>query len=139
MTSTFEPSASQKARIFPIASGSAPSGGVRIHQRLTKREAKPASGPERSVPATGWAGMKSACRGRSGVSVAITAPLTEPTSDTIAPSLKYDAIARPMHSLAPTGAQRMTQSALLTALAKSLVEYRLVERRPEPLNHVRSE
>ena len=28
-------------------------GGVRMHQRLTNNSAKPASGPEYSVPATG--------------------------------------------------------------------------------------
>jgi len=33
-------------------------GGVRMHQRLTNNSAKPASGPEYSVPATGCAGTK---------------------------------------------------------------------------------
>src|SRR3984885_11982113 len=51
----------------------------------------------------------------------MTAPLTEPTSDTIAPCLSAGAMARPIASLAPTGAHRMTQSALLTARAKSSV------------------
>ena len=41
----------------------------------------------------------------------MTAPLTEPTSDTIAPCWSAGAMARPIASLAPTGAQRMTQSA----------------------------
>ena len=35
-----------------------PSGGVRMHQRLTNSVAKPASGPDCSVPATGWAGTR---------------------------------------------------------------------------------
>src|ERR1700734_3790165 len=51
----------------------------------------------------------------------MTAPLTEPTSDTIAPCLSAGAMARPIASLAPTGAHRMTQSALPTARAKSSV------------------
>ena len=33
--------------------GVGPTGGVRMHHRLTKSSAKPASGPEYSVPATG--------------------------------------------------------------------------------------
>ena len=51
----------------------------------------------------------------------MTAPLTEPTSETIAPCLSAGAMARPIASLAPTGAQRMTQSALRTARARSSV------------------
>ena len=39
----------------------------------------------------------------------MTAPLTEPTSETIAPCLSAGAMARPIASLAPTGAQRITQ------------------------------
>ena len=36
--------------------GRSPSGGVRMHQRLMNSSAKPESGPECSVPATGCAG-----------------------------------------------------------------------------------
>ena len=46
------PSASRRA------AGSAPGGGVRMHQRPSNNSAKPASGPDCSVPAIGWAGMK---------------------------------------------------------------------------------
>jgi hypothetical protein len=45
MISTFAPSALQNARSFSTASGSAPSGGVRMHQRLTNSSGKPESGP----------------------------------------------------------------------------------------------
>ena len=58
MVSTLAPSALQKADSVLVAAGSVPSTGVRMHQRLTKSSAKPASGPEFSVPATGCAGMK---------------------------------------------------------------------------------
>src|ERR1700729_4607867 len=51
----------------------------------------------------------------------MTAPLTEPTSDTIAPCWSAGAMARPIVSLAPTGAHRMTQSAVTTARARSSV------------------
>ena len=53
-----DPAAVQKARTRSTASASVPSGGVRMHQRLTKSDAKPASGPECSVPATGCAGTR---------------------------------------------------------------------------------
>jgi hypothetical protein len=55
MTSTLAPSALQNARSFSTASASAPSGGVRMHQRLTNSSEKPEPGPEFSVPATGCA------------------------------------------------------------------------------------
>ena len=58
MISTFAPSAVQNARTLSTASRSVPSGGVRMVQRLSKSSAKPASGPECSVPATGCAGTK---------------------------------------------------------------------------------
>ena len=59
MISTFEPSAvPEGAHARDGAAASVPSGGVRMHQRLRKSVAKPASGPECSVPATGWAGTK---------------------------------------------------------------------------------
>ena len=46
------------AAAAPRLARSAPSGGVRMHQRLSNSSAKPASGPEYSVPATGCAGTK---------------------------------------------------------------------------------
>ena len=58
MVSTLAPSRRQNAASFATAFASAPSGGVRMHQRLTNSSAKPASGPEYSVPATGCAGTK---------------------------------------------------------------------------------
>ena len=45
MTSTFAPSALQNALSFSTAAASAPSGGVRMHQRLTNSSEKPESGP----------------------------------------------------------------------------------------------
>ena len=61
-----------------------------MHQRLWKSVAKPASGPEYSVPATGWAGTKARPRQvrRDG---ATTAPFTEPTSETMAPGFRCGA------------------------------------------------
>src|SRR3954466_16046623 len=58
MISTLAPIAAQNARRRSVASAAAPSGGVRMHQRLMKSSAKPESGPECSVPATGCAGTK---------------------------------------------------------------------------------
>ena len=71
-----------------MAAASVPSGGVRMHQRLWKSVAKPASGPECSVPATGWAGTKAVPGGRCGCTWAMAEPLTEPTSETTAPGAK---------------------------------------------------
>ena len=92
MISTLAPSARQNARSFSTAAGSVPSGGVRMHQRLMNSSAKPASGPECSVPATGCAGTKCTPAGRCGAMSRTTAPLTEPTSETIAPGLRCGAI-----------------------------------------------
>ena len=66
MISTLAPSAVQNARSFSTAAGSVPSGGVRMHQRLMNSSAKPESGPECSVPATGCAGTKCTPAGRCG-------------------------------------------------------------------------
>src|SRR3984957_13642979 len=63
----------------------------------------------------------------------MTAPLTEPTSDTMAPCFSAGAMARASASLAPTGAQRMTQSAVATARARSSVT-----RSPSPKAFARS-
>ena len=62
-----------------------------MHQRLTNNSAKPASGPEYSVPATGCAGTKCTVFGRCGAMSRTIAPLTEPTSETMAPGAKMRA------------------------------------------------
>src|ERR1700722_12269569 len=67
------------------------------------------------------------------MSAAMTAPLTEPTSETMVPCLSAGAIARPIESLAPTGAQRTTQSARAAARARSSVT-----RSPSPSAFARS-
>ena len=54
------------ARTFATAPSSVPSGGVRMHHRLMKRLANPASGPDCSVPATGCAGTRRAWPGSIG-------------------------------------------------------------------------
>ena len=54
---------------------------------------KPASGPEYSVPASGWAGTKCTPSGTSGPTSRITDCLVEPTSVTIAPGARCGAIA----------------------------------------------
>jgi hypothetical protein len=60
---------------------SAPSGGVMMHQRPLNRLAKPASGPEFSVPATGWAGMMRVPRPLRPAPRPRLATLLEPTSE----------------------------------------------------------
>src|SRR5580658_1860935 len=117
MISTLAPSAAQKARSFSVAFPSVPSGGVRMHQRLMNSSAKPESGPECSVPETGCAGTKCAAAGRCGAMSLTTAPFTEPTSEMIAPGLRCGAISAVTAPQAPTGMQRMTRSASLTASA----------------------
>ena len=64
-----------------------------MHQRLTNSSAKPASGPEYSVPATGWAGTKCTFFGRCGPMSRTMEPLTEPTSDTVASGARCGPIA----------------------------------------------
>ena len=54
-------------RVRVACSGS----GVRMHQRPSNSSAKPASGPECSVPATGWAGTKCTPAGMSGPSLSM--------------------------------------------------------------------
>src|SRR6478736_7941071 len=107
MTSTFEPAPSQNALTRSIAAGSVPAGGVRMLQRPLNSVAKPASGPEFSVPATGWAGTKDTPSGRCGETASTTEPLTEPTSETIAPCFSEDAISAATGPQAPTGTQKM--------------------------------
>ena len=55
---------------------------------VSKSSANPASGPECSVPATGWAGTRCTPLGRCGATWRMTAPLTEPTSVTMAPGMR---------------------------------------------------
>jgi len=47
-----------EAHTATTASGAVSRSGIRMHQRPRKSSAKPASGPECSVPATGWPGAK---------------------------------------------------------------------------------
>ena len=47
-----------EAHTATTASGAVARSGIRMHQRPRKSSAKPASGPECSVPATGWPGAK---------------------------------------------------------------------------------
>ena len=89
-----------------------------MHQRLTNSSAKPASGPECSVPATGCAGMKSTVAGRCAAMSRSTAVFTEPTSETIAPALSCAAISFATGPQAPTGTQAMTRSASFDRLAR---------------------
>src|SRR5208282_5198746 len=111
------PSARQNAASFSTAAGSVPSGGVRMHQRPTNSSAKPASGPECSVPATGCAGTKCTPAGRCGAMSRTMAALTEPTSETTAPGLRCGAISSATSPQTPTGTQAMTRSAPATAAA----------------------
>ena len=117
MVSTLAPSARQKAASRSTAAWSAFAGGVRMHQRLTNSSAKPASGPEYSVPATGCAGTKCTPAGICGAISRSTAPLTEPTSETIAPGSRCGPISLATAPLWPTGIETMTRSAPATAAA----------------------
>ena len=82
-----------------------------------QRSAKPASGPEFSVPATGCAGTKCTSGGRCGAIVATTAALTEPTSDTVAPGARWGPISAATAPHAPTGTHTITRSAPAAAAA----------------------
>ena len=74
------------------ANCSASGGGVMMHQRSLKSSAKPAFGPECSVPATGWAGIKCIFFEICGLISSMTDCLTEPTSLTIVPGANIDPI-----------------------------------------------
>ena len=81
--------------------------------------AKPASGPDCSVPAMGWAGMKcTPLRHDAGRHRAITAPLTEPTSVTIAPGFRCGAIAFASSPKAPTGVAQDHQIGIAHAVGR---------------------
>ena len=88
-----------------------------MHQRLTNSSAKPASGPEFSVPATGCAGTKCTPAGMWGDISFTTAPLTEPTSETTAPGARCGPISAATVPHAPTGIETMTRSAPSAAAA----------------------
>ena len=88
-----------------------------MHQRFSNSSAKPASGPECSVPATGWAGTKCTVFGRCGPMSRTTEPFTEPTSETVAPGLRCGPISLATAPQTPTGTQTMTRSAPSTASA----------------------
>ena len=94
---------------------SAPSGGTISVQRLSNSEAKPASGPECSVPAIGWVGTKCTPSGTCGPTASTTAALTEPTSITVAPGFRCGAMASATTPIAPTGTASTIRSAPSTA------------------------
>ena len=78
----------------PRARSRAAASGCTSGRGTTRRSRLP--GPECSVPATGWPGTKCTRSGNTGRNVSIAAPLTEPTSVTIAPSRNAGAIRRPI-------------------------------------------
>ena len=89
-----------------------------MHQRSSKSSAKPASGPDCSVPATGWDGTKyKSCRRL--VAASAIAPLTDPTSMISAPGIAC--VFNNAHSsvIAPTGVASTINCVSLTATAKS--------------------
>ena len=61
--------------------------------------------------------MKWTPSGMCGPTAAITAPLTEPTSLTVAPGSRCGAISAATSPIAPTGTQRITRSAPAAAAA----------------------
>src|SRR5664279_1411568 len=117
MVSTLAPSRRQNAASLSTALASAPAGGVRMHQRFTNNSAKPASGPEYSVPATGCAGTKCVVLDRCGPISRIIEPLTDPTSETVAPAARCGPISLATAPQAPTAMQTITSSAPSTAAA----------------------
>ena len=118
--STMDPQRRQSSSTFCTESSSVPGGGVTNAQRPSNSSAKPASGPEYSVPAIGWAGTKCTPSGTSGPTSRITDCLVEPTSVRIAPGARHGAMRAARSAKAPTGAHSMTQSAPSTALHGSI-------------------
>ena len=98
-------------------SGRCPSGGVRMHQRPSNNSAKPASGPECSVPAIGWAGTKCTAFGRCGGHVAHDRALDRADIGEDRARFRCGAISSATAPQAPTGTQTMTSSAPSTASA----------------------
>ena len=106
MVSTLAPSRRQNAASLSTASLSASSGGVRMHQRLTNNSAKPGVGTGVFGAGNGmgrhemhvFRQMRRPCR-------AIIEPLTEPTSDTVAPGSEMRADFLGDSPQAPTGMQ----------------------------------
>ncbi len=117
MISTLEPSAIQNALSLSTAAASVPGSGVRMVQRPSNNSAKPASGPDCSVPAIGWPGTKCTPAGTCGAMSRTTAAFTEPTSVRMAPGCRCGAISAASGPQAPTGTLRMTRSAPATASA----------------------
>ena len=115
MISTSAPSRCQKLDKAATAASGALAGGVRMHQRPWNSVAKPASGPLFSVPATGCAGMIVAC-GRAAANASATLCLQLPTSLTMASVGRSAAMVSATGPIAPTGTQRMTNPALITAM-----------------------
>ena len=114
MISILAPSFCQKALSRSTSPSAASSGGVRMHQRSWNRVAKPASGPLRSVPATGWAGMIRA-PGKASASAVCTLSLDDPTSLITASAGRSSAISAATSAITPTGTHRITRSASVTA------------------------
>src|SRR5580698_4015040 len=110
MICTIDPQRRHSSATRSTASGSVPGGGVSSAQRPSNNEVNPESGPEYSVPATGWAGTKCTPTGTSGPTSRITDCLVDPTSVKMQPGAKCGAIASAMPAYAPTGAQSITQS-----------------------------
>ena len=102
-------------RTLATAEPSVPGVGVSTHHRLRKSSAKPASGPEFSVPAMGWPGTKWTPSGRCGSTTRITDVFTDPTSVTTAPGRSAGAIAAATSPYADTGVPITTRSAPSTA------------------------
>ncbi len=115
-----EPQRRQNSESFSNATASVPGSGVKMHQRFSNRSAKPASGPDFSVPASGWPGMKCTPAGTCGCICAMTDALVEPTSVRIAPGFSAGAISSATSPDAPTGTETTTRSASCTASAASV-------------------
>jgi hypothetical protein len=111
MISTFMPARRQRSRTVRTALASVPGGGVRMHQRWRNSSGNPASGPECSVPATGWPGTTWTCLGSAARIASRARVLHEPTSVTMAPALRCGAIAAQTGPIASIGTQTTTRSA----------------------------
>ena len=100
----------------------AAASGCSSGPRTGRRSA--ASGPEFSVPATGWAGTKCTPAGMCGSMSAITACFTEPTSETMQPGLSAgrDRRGRPRRRRRPA-CRRSPGRRPCTAAARSVPQW----------------
>ena len=85
-----------------------------MHHLPLKRSSNPASGPEFSVPAIGWPGIKCTSLGSSGIIESIIPFFVDPTSVIIAPLFKAAENSFTRLFIAPTGTPNIIKSEFST-------------------------